>query len=97
MHKHRCLEAGAPLVMVESEGVTEDVEGGSGGASGGRGWRTDVPAAFVRGLGLERVMFEAADPKVRWVVRWVVRWMVRWMVRWVQKSREMCVNLGVRF
>lgn len=43
--------------MIESEGVTEDVSGGR------EGWRTDVPAAFVRGLGLEHVMFEAADPQ----------------------------------
>lgn len=41
--------------MIESEGITEDV----GGAM-----RTDVAALFVRKLGLERVMFEAADPQV---------------------------------
>jgi phosphosulfolactate synthase (CoM biosynthesis protein A) len=56
----RFLEAGAPMVMIESEGVTESV----------RAWRTDVVAAFVNALGLERVMFEAADPEVfAWYVK----------------------------
>jgi phosphosulfolactate synthase (CoM biosynthesis protein A) len=56
----RCLEAGAYLIMIESEGITEEV----------RTWRTDVPAAIVRELGLERVMFEAADPEVfGWYVK----------------------------
>jgi phosphosulfolactate synthase (CoM biosynthesis protein A) len=50
----RYLDAGASLVMIESEGITESV----------RAWRTDVPARFVDALGLERVMFEAADPEV---------------------------------
>lgn len=50
----RCLEAGAYMIMIESEGITEEV--GS--------WRTDVPAAIARELGLEQVMFEAADPEV---------------------------------
>ena len=40
--------------MIESEGITESV----------RSWRTDVPGRFVEALGLERVMFEAADPAV---------------------------------
>jgi phosphosulfolactate synthase (CoM biosynthesis protein A) len=56
----RHLEAGAYMVMLESEGVTENV----------RAWRTDVPARFVRELGLERTMFEAADPAVfAWYVK----------------------------
>ena len=56
----RFLEAGAYMVMVESEGVTENADP----------WRTDVPAAFVEQLGLEKVMFEAADPEVfAWYVR----------------------------
>ncbi len=50
----RHLEAGAYLVMIESEGITESV----------RTRRTDVAAAFARELGLERIMFEAADPEV---------------------------------
>lgn len=50
----RCLEAGAYMIMIESEGITESV----------KTWRTDVPARFVNELGLEKVMFEAADPLV---------------------------------
>ena len=50
----RLLEAGAYLIMVESEGITESV----------RRWRTDAPGAFIKALGLERMMFEAADPAV---------------------------------
>ena len=56
----RFLEAGAYLVMIESEGITENV----------RTWRTDVVASIVNALGLERVMFEAADPAVfGWYVK----------------------------
>ncbi len=56
----RFLEAGAYMIMVESEGITESV----------KTWRTDVPARFVNALGLERVMFEAADPAVfAWYVK----------------------------
>jgi len=56
----RYLEAGAHLVMIESEGVTEQV----------KSWRTDVPARFINELGLEKVMFEAADPEVfSWYVK----------------------------
>ena len=50
----RCLDAGAYQIMVESEGITESV----------RAWRTDVPGRFADALGLEKVMFEAADPEV---------------------------------
>ncbi len=50
----RHLEAGAYMIMVESEGVTEQV----------RSWRTDVSAMIADKLGLEKVMFEAADPAV---------------------------------
>ena len=56
----RCLDAGAYMIMIESEGITEEVTS----------WRTDVPAAIVRELGLEHVMFEAADPEVfGWYVK----------------------------
>ena len=56
----RHLEAGAHLVMVESEGITEQV----------REWRTDAVAQFVSELGLENVMFEASDPEVfSWYVK----------------------------
>lgn len=56
----RFLEAGAFQIMLESEGVTENV----------RTWRTDVSASFAAALGLENVMFEAADPEVfGWYVK----------------------------
>jgi phosphosulfolactate synthase (CoM biosynthesis protein A) len=56
----RFLEAGAAIVMIESEGITESVAN----------WRTDVPAKIIDALGLERVMFEAADPAVfAWYIK----------------------------
>jgi phosphosulfolactate synthase (CoM biosynthesis protein A) len=56
----RFLDAGAPLLMIESEGITECV----------KQWRTDVPAKFATALGAERVMFEAADPEVfQWYIK----------------------------
>src|SRR5512139_2838744 len=56
----RYMEAGARLIMIESEGITEQV----------KFWRTDVPARFINELGLENVMFEAADPEVfSWYVK----------------------------
>jgi phosphosulfolactate synthase (CoM biosynthesis protein A) len=56
----RHLEAGAPMIMIESEGITEQV----------REWRTDVVARIVSELGLEHVMFEAAEPDVfSWYVK----------------------------
>jgi phosphosulfolactate synthase (CoM biosynthesis protein A) len=50
----RCLDAGAYMIMIESEGITEEVTT----------WRTDVVARIAREVGLEKVMFEAADPEV---------------------------------
>jgi len=56
----RHLDAGAPMIMIESEGITEQV----------REWRTDVVARIVSELGLEHVMFEAAEPDVfSWYVK----------------------------
>jgi phosphosulfolactate synthase (CoM biosynthesis protein A) len=56
----RFLDAGAYMIMVESEGITESVTS----------WRTEVPAAFVRSLGLEKVMFEAAESDVfAWYIK----------------------------
>src|SRR4030067_3168740 len=43
----RYLEAGAHLIMVESEGITENV----------RRWRTDVVSKIVKELGLEKGLF----------------------------------------
>ncbi|MGH9561668.1 MAG: phosphosulfolactate synthase, partial [Terracidiphilus sp.] len=56
----RFLEAGAYLIMIESEGITENV----------KVWRTDVPARIATALGIEKVMFEAADPEVfAWYIK----------------------------
>lgn len=54
------IEAGAYMIMVESEGITENADP----------WRTDVPAKFINALGLEKLMFEAADPRVfSWYIK----------------------------
>jgi phosphosulfolactate synthase (CoM biosynthesis protein A) len=50
----RFLDAGAYMIMIESEGITENV----------KTWRTDVVATIIDTLPLDRVMFEAADPEV---------------------------------
>ena len=56
----RFLDAGAYMIMIESEGITENV----------KQWRTDVPARVINTLGLEKVMFEAADPEVfAWYIK----------------------------
>jgi phosphosulfolactate synthase (CoM biosynthesis protein A) len=56
----RHLDAGAHMIMIESEGITEQV----------REWRTDVVARIVAELGLEQVMFEAAEPDVfSWYIK----------------------------
>ncbi|KAL2413077.1 Protein HEAT-STRESS-ASSOCIATED 32 [Exophiala dermatitidis] len=54
------IEAGVERMMIESEGITENV----------KTWRTDVIQAILRDLPLEKVMFEAADPPVfNWYIR----------------------------
>lgn len=56
----KCLEAGAHILMIESEGITEQVTH----------WKTDVAAKIINGLGLNNVMFEAADPPVfEWYIK----------------------------
>lgn len=40
--------------MIESEGITEEV----------KTWRTDVVADIARDVGIEKVIFEAANPEV---------------------------------
>lgn len=56
----RHLDAGAYMIMIESEGITESV----------RTWRTDVICKIIRELGMEKTMFEAADPAVfGWYVK----------------------------
>jgi phosphosulfolactate synthase (CoM biosynthesis protein A) len=56
----RFLEAGAYVIMVESEGITENVEP----------WRTEVAAQLIDELGIEKLMFEAAEPAVfEWYIK----------------------------
>ena len=56
----RFLDAGAEIIMIESEGITENVDP----------WRTDVPARFIDEIGIEKLMFEAADPDVfAWYIK----------------------------
>jgi phosphosulfolactate synthase (CoM biosynthesis protein A) len=56
----RFLDAGAYMIMIESEGITENV----------KTWRTDAAAKIIDALGLEKVMFEAADPEVfAWYIK----------------------------
>jgi len=56
----RTLDAGADIIMIESEGITENV----------KTWRTDVVARIINQLGLEKVMFEGADPPVfEWYIK----------------------------
>ncbi|KLJ08726.1 cysteine sulfinate desulfinase [Blastomyces silverae] len=56
----RFLDAGVERLMIESEGITENV----------RSWRTDVVSQIMKELPPEQVMFEAADPRVfNWYIR----------------------------
>lgn len=56
----RALDAGASILMIESEGITENV----------KQWNTGAAAAIMNGLGIEHVMFEAADSLVfEWYVK----------------------------
>jgi len=54
------LENGAWMLMIESEGLTENV----------KTWKTDVIHKLVSALDLKKVMFEAADEAVfEWYIR----------------------------
>ncbi|KAF2191042.1 sulfonate biosynthesis enzyme [Zopfia rhizophila CBS 207.26] len=56
----RFIDMGVERMMIESEGITENV----------KSWRTDVIQAILREIPLDKVMFEAADPKVfNWYIR----------------------------
>lgn len=56
----RFIDAGVTMIMIESEGITENVAQ----------WRTDVPAKLANSLGLDKLMFEAADPEVfQWYIK----------------------------
>jgi hypothetical protein len=48
------FDIGVERVMIESEGITENV----------KKWRTDVIERILKELPLEKAMFEAADPQV---------------------------------
>src|SRR5215471_21595194 len=59
-HAKRFLEGGAEIIMIESEGITENVDA----------WRTDVAAKFINEIGMDKLMFEAADPDVfAWYIK----------------------------
>lgn len=56
----RYLDAGADLIMIESEGITENV----------RSWQLEAVASLVDAIGLDHIMFEAAAPDVfTWYVK----------------------------
>ena len=56
----RFIEMGVEVIMIESEGITESV----------KAWNTEAPAHLAQALGLDHVMFEAADPEVfTWYVK----------------------------
>ncbi|KDQ59301.1 hypothetical protein JAAARDRAFT_34035 [Jaapia argillacea MUCL 33604] len=48
------VDAGAHIIMIESEGITENV----------KSWRTDVISAITSSLPRDKIMFEAAEPDV---------------------------------
>lgn len=56
----RFIEAGVYMIMVESEGITENTTP----------WRTDIPARLIDEIGMGKLMFEAADPAVfEWYIK----------------------------
>lgn len=56
----QCLDAGASIIMIESEGITESVTH----------YKTDVAAQIINNLGIHNIMFEAADPPVfEWYIK----------------------------
>src|SRR4030066_1978604 len=56
----RFVGAGAYRILIESEGITENVTT----------WRTDVVAKIMNAIGLEKPLLEAADPEVfAWYIK----------------------------
>lgn len=56
------IDAGAEILMLESEGITEDLPAGK--------WRKDVVKKLVDKFGYHRWMFEASDPPVfKWYLK----------------------------
>jgi phosphosulfolactate synthase (CoM biosynthesis protein A) len=57
---NRHLDAGAYKIMVEAEGITEEVED----------WRTDAVFEIADGVGMEKCVFEAPGPEMfEWYVK----------------------------
>ncbi|MEM6609444.1 MAG: phosphosulfolactate synthase, partial [Pseudomonadota bacterium] len=57
---NECLNAGADIIIFESGGITENADP----------WRTDVAAKIKKQVGMNNVMFEAADPEVfKWYIK----------------------------
>jgi phosphosulfolactate synthase (CoM biosynthesis protein A) len=57
---NRHLDAGAYKIMVEAEGITEEVED----------WRTDAVFEIADGVGMENCVFEAPGPEMfEWYVK----------------------------
>uniref|UniRef100_A0A7I4BGW6 Phosphosulfolactate synthase n=1 Tax=Physcomitrium patens TaxID=3218 RepID=A0A7I4BGW6_PHYPA len=55
----RYLQAGADMIMIASDGLTNNISN----------WRSDLVSKIIEQLGLERIMFEASDPKVsEWLI-----------------------------
>ena len=73
------IEAGAYMIMVESEGITEGV----------RKPRFDVIKALVEEFGLEKLMFEAAE---RRVFRWYIYNLGPWVNLFVDHSQVLEVT-----
>lgn len=56
----QALNAGADIIMIESEGITENVVE----------WNTAAAASIINGVGIENIMFEAADgPVFEWYIK----------------------------
>lgn len=56
------VKVGAPMLMFESEGVTEDLPV--------KQWKTNIIRSVIKEFGLKRWMFEAADPVVfKWYLQ----------------------------
>jgi phosphosulfolactate synthase (CoM biosynthesis protein A) len=56
----KLLEEGAWMIMIESEGITENVQE----------WKTDVVRKITSAIDIRRLLFEAADPEVfDWYIR----------------------------
>ena len=56
------LKAGVEMIMIESEGLTEDLPPEQ--------WKTDVVKKIVDKFGLKNLMFEASDPPVfKWYLK----------------------------